>query len=782
VALFAELVEALLRWIDSRLPHPIQQTSRTIGNNISRIVTTLVETFPQLKRFARVPKLVVRNPVARKPKEYPLLHDRFILGRDRRVSDIIVDNPLVSKEHLSIERKNSLPDKPFVIQDRRSQHGIYQGNKKIDREFVLRDGDVLTLGKPELANSVRIKFLNPPPLHISAALYSGYAIISIPILFFVLSGLAWLICPPVNPLPIRNSQPSIIYASNLTPLYKPRNFVHKEAKDVSEFPVLLPQAVIASEDSRYYWHQGIDTLGIVRAILINLKNRKLSEGGSTLSQQVARTLFPSYVGEDRSFFRKFKEAGIALKLETQYSKDVILLSYLNTIYLGEGVYGFQDAAKVYFGKSVKKLEPSEIATLVAMLPGPNGFDLCKNKDNASHKELVDRRNRVIKLLLANHQIKSDDATLALRSTIQAAPSFCQNLKTRNAPYLADYVNQEIKILLGEEVAKQGNFFIETNLNLEMQKQAEIALEKIINQEGISQGFSQGAVTTIDPNTGRILALVGGVDYQKSQLNRATQAQRQPGSTFKVFAYTTALEQGIRPEKTYSCDKLDWEGEQEPFKPCEHTNKNNLDMYDSIALSENVIALRIAGDVGLDNVVKTATKMGIKSKLRVTIQGKEKAVPRLILGHSEVNLLELTGAYAVLANEGIKTRPHAIKRIFDSSSCKDIQNFNTCRVIYSDDTETESRVLKPEVAKTMTRLLTGVVERKDGTGNKTNLPGVQVAGKTGTTNGARDLWFVGYMPNELVTGVWLGNDENTPTSGTSALAAQVWRDYMSRFVR
>ncbi|MFN6535596.1 MAG: transglycosylase domain-containing protein [Nostoc sp. EkiNYC01] len=778
MALFAELVKALLRWIDSRLPRPIQQTSRTIVSNISQIATTLVETFPQLKRFARVPKLIVRNPSAGK-EEYPLLQDRFILGRDRRVSDIIVDNPLVSKEHLSIQRKNSLPNKPFVINDRGSQHGIYQGNKKIDREFVLTHGDVLTLGKPEFANSVRIKFLNPPPLHISAALCSGRAIILIPILFLVLSGLAWLICPPVNPLPILERKPSIIYASNFTPLYKRSNLVYKEAKNLSEFPALLSQAVIASEDSRYYWHQGIDILGVTRAIFINFKRNKFSEGASTLTQQLARTLFDSYVGgQQLNLLRKIKEAGIALKLETQYSKDVILLYYLDNIYLGENVFGFKDAAKVYFGKSVNKLELSEIATLVAMLPAPNGFDLCRNRSDASHKELVDRRNRVINLLLASKKITSEQADSAKIYPIQAAPSFCQYVNTRIAPYFADRVNQELQILLGEG-AKRGNFFIQTSLSLEMQKQAERALAKIINTEGISKGFSQGAITTIDPKTGRILALVGGVDYQRRQFNLVTQAQRQPGSTFKVFAYTTALEQGIRPEKTYSCDKLDWEGEQEPFKPCEHTKKKSLDMYESIALSENVIALRIARDVGLDNVVKIARKMGITSKLTAIVNGEEKVVPRLILGHSEVNLLELSRAYAVLANEGVKTRPHAIKRIFDSSSCKDIENVNSCRVIYSDNTETETRVLKPEVARTMTKLLTGVV--KDGTGNKANLPGVQVAGKTGTTNRARDLWFVGYMPNQFVTGVWLGNDENTPTDGTSALAAQVWGDYMSRFV-
>ncbi|GAA6623625.1 transglycosylase domain-containing protein [Scytonema sp. NUACC26] len=767
----AQWLRAFLRWVESLLPPQVQQTSQTIGNNISRVLTTLFEQFPQLRPNARVPKLKVRDPVVQKVKEYPLLHSRFVLGRDRRVCDIVTPSPIVSKEHLSIERRNDLPNKPFVIQDRGSKHGIYKGKKQI-KELVLRHGDVLTLGIPELANSVQIEYLNPPPLYITAAYYSFYGIICIPVLFLTLSVLAYVLCPAVNPLPVLSRQPVIVYASNQVPLYLPRNVIHEEAENLSQFPTFLPQAAIASEDSRYYWHIGIDPIGIARAILINLQGGGISEGASTLTQQVARTLFSNYVGREQSLFRKFKEAAVALKLETVYSKDFILLNYLNNVYLGEGVYGFKDAAKVYFRKPVKDLTLSEAATLVAMLPGPNGFDLCRNQDDASHKDLVERRNRVINRMLDQYKITSDKARLAMRSTIQAAPSFCKNAENRKAPYFGDYVFQELQTLLGKEVAQQGNYIIVTSLNLEMQEKAENALENTMNNEGASKGFSQGAIATIDPNTGRILALVGGVDYQVSQLNRV-QTKRQPGSTFKVFAYAAALEQGVSTKKTYSCQKFDWD--QESFPSCQYTKQDKLDMYDSIALSENVIALQIAREAGIGNVVEIAQQMGIKSKL--------KPVPRLVLGHSEVNLLELTGAYGVLANEGTRTRTHAIKRIFDSSSCKNIQNFSTCdRVIYSDDRESERRVLKEGVASTMTKLLRGVVQREDGTGHKANLAGIEVAGKTGTTNDYRDLWFVGYIPKQFVTGVWLGNDDNTPTSGTSALAAKLWGDYMSRIAR
>ena len=275
---------------------------------------------------------------------------------------------------------------------------------------------------------------------------------------------------------------------------------------------------------------------------------------------------------------------------------------------------------------------------------------------------------------------------------------------------------------------------------------------------------------LDSSTGAVLALSGGTDYKTSQFNRATQAQRQPGSTFKIFTYAAAIEQGISPGKFYSCAPLTWKGQR--YRGCERSSGSG-DMYTGIALSENAIALRVAQEVGLDNVVRMAHRLGVQSQLN--------PVPGLVLGQSETNVLEMTGAFGAIANNGVWNRPHLISQILDSSDCRDRNDLKTCRVIYSfnKSSEADVQVLKPEVADVMNTMLRGVVER--GTGKSASI-GLGEAGKTGTTNNNVDLWFIGYVPNrQLVTGIWLGNDNNSPTSSGSAQAARLWGSYMRQVV-
>jgi len=266
-------------------------------------------------------------------------------------------------------------------------------------------------------------------------------------------------------------------------------------------------------------------------------------------------------------------------------------------------------------------------------------------------------------------------------------------------------------------------------------------------------------------------MVGGHDFRQSQFNRAVQALRQPGSTFKIFAYAAALEQGISPATTYSCAPLEWQGQA--FAGC-RGGGGNMDMYRAMALSENVVAIRITQDIGIEKLIQTAAKFGVKSKLRPS--------PALVLGESEATLLEMTGAFAVLANGGIYNRPRAIQRILDSGDCPDRNSLQSCRVIdsWERDRQRNLTVVSPQVAETMTQMLQGVVQ--NGTGRDANVA-PDVAGKTGTTNDNVDLWFVGYSPSrQLVTGVWLGNDDNQPTSGASADAAAIWGEYMSAVLR
>lgn len=717
-----------------------------------------------LKPNARVPELWVQDAGADKAEIYPLLGDRYLLGRSSKSCDIVVRNPVVSQVHLALERYGRKGTN-FIIKDENSTNGIYRGKRRLE-SLILRHGDVLTIGPPELAAAVRLQYHNPPPWYIKAARYILYGIgglIALIVLIIALESLK----VPVRPLPLGVQGPVVVYSSEQTPLRQPRTTAHRELNRLSDFSPFLPQAVIASEDSRFYWHFGVDPYGIARALVTNIIGGKISQGASTLTQQVARSLFPEYVGREDSSGRKLREAVVAMKLETFYSKNEILKTYLNRVYLGIEAYGFEDAAQFYFDKSARNLSISEAATLVAILPAPNRYNPIQDYKTASQL-----RDRVISRMRSLGMISDQQANEARRSRIEVSPKAREFLSSTKAPYFYSYVFDELRALLGDDLAQEGNFIVETALNLKAQAQADLALRNSVYTQGASLGYSQGALVTIDSSSGEIIALVGGVDYKQSQFNRATQGLLQPGSTFKIFPYTAAIEKGIPPSQAYSCAPLTWQNQS--FRSCERAGSGSVSMYTGIALSENAIALRVAREVGLDSVVQMARRLGVTSKLE--------PVPGLVLGQSEVSPLEMTGAFGALANRGVFNRPHAIKRILDSSTCKDLKNLQTCRVIYSDKTDNGMNrpVLSAAVADTMTEMLQGVVQ--GGTGRAAAL-GLGEAGKTGTTNDNKDLWFVGYIPSrQLVTGIWLGNDKPAATSGSSGQAAQLWSAYMRQVVQ
>ncbi|BAZ52472.1 FHA modulated glycosyl transferase/transpeptidase [Nostoc sp. NIES-4103] len=721
-----------------------------------------------LKPNAKVPEIWVQDAGADKAEVYPLLGDRYVLGRSSKSSDIVIRNPVVSQIHLSLSRDSTQRTPVFVIKDENSTNGIYRGKRRIT-SLELRHGDIFTLGPPELAASVRLQYVDPPPWYVKAATWAGYGIGGASALLALVIGVEWLKFS-VTPLPTATRAPVVVYARDgSTPLREPRTTAHVDMKRLQDFGPYLPAAVVASEDSRYYWHFGVDPLGILRAVVINSRSGDVQQGASTVTQQVARSLFREYVGSQDSLGRKLREAIVSLKLETFYSKDEILLTYLNRVFLGADTSGFEDAAQYYFGKSAKELTLSEAATLVGILPAPNAFDFCG--DGPNKLEAAEYRNRVIKRMLEMGKIKPDQANRARRSTIQISPKVCEQQAKTIAPYLYSYVFQELESILGEGAAREGNYIIETQLDPAIQSQAESALRNSVNNAGSTFGFSQGAMVTLDSKTGGILAMVGGTDYRRSQFNRAVQAKRQPGSTFKIFAYTAAIEQGIPASKSYSCAAFPWQGFT--YKPC-RTGGGSLDVATGLALSENPIALRLAREVGLNKVVAMAQRLGIKSSLD--------PVPGLVLGQSVVNVLEMTGAFGAIGNRGVWNPPHAISRILDSSDCSDRNDLKTCRVIYSfdQDPKANKRVLSTGVADEMTSLMRQVVTR--GTGRSAAI-GLGEAGKTGTTDKNVDLWFIGFIPSRrLVTGIWLGNDNNSPTSGSSAQAAQLWGNYMGRITR
>ncbi len=748
------------------------QKPRTVLGAITQAVQTIHArvNFSRLvlKPDARVPELWVQNADADQADVYPLLDDRYMLGRSSRSCDIVVRNPVVSQVHLCLSRNSQqqsflgqVSSKQFFIEDENSTNGIYLGRRRIN-VLPLRHGDILTLGPPELANGVRLQYVDPPPWYRRVLKYGFLGICGVSASAALVVLVEWQKFS-VRPLPQTVTGPVVVFSEDNRPLRESTNTAHLELEKLSDVSKYLPRAVIASEDSRFYWHLGVDPIGILRAFLTNIRGGEIREGGSTVSQQLARSLFREYVGTDDSAGRKFREAVVALKLETIYSKDKLLLAYLNQIYLGLNLYGFEDASQFYFGKSAKELTLSEAATLAGILPAPNTFNPIQNYQLA-----VEYRDRVISRMLSLGMISEEEADRARRSRIEINPKAKELLQSTIAPYLYDAVFSEIENLLGRQLAREGNFIVETALDSRMQTIAEATLRNYINTAGVSQGFSQGAIVTLDSITGEVVAMVGGVNYLESQFNRATQAERQPGSTFKIFTYAAALDQDIPAGTVYSCAPLTWRGVS--YSGCERSG-GSVDMYQGMALSENVTALRIAQQVGLDQVVRMARRLGVESKLD--------PVPGLVIGQSEVTLLEMTGAFAMIANGGQANRPHAVQRILDSSDCENFDDLATCRVIYSYDREnpTPEQVLPSFVARTMTQLLQGVIQ--GGTAQNASL-GLGEAGKTGTTDFNVDLWFIGYIPEyNLATGVWLGNDNNEPTAGSSANAAQLWKDYMGQ---
>ncbi len=741
--------------------------TRLMQNGADRIQFAKIK----LKENARVPELRIQGPDDAEPKVYPLLGEKITLGRSSKTSDIVIPNPVVSTTHAVVSRDRKprkilgiIPGRQrFGIRDENSTNGIYKGKKRL-RSSVLYHGDILNLAPTDLEGSVQVEYYDPPIWYMRVLRMGVYGLAGISTLVAASMALAWTQFS-VYPIPNTVQGPTIVYANDgQTPLAPvPVNRSHVDVKSLANVSKFLPKAVMASEDIRFNWHVGVDPLGTTRAIVTNLRSGGIKEGASTITQQLARNLMREYVGSEDSAGRKFKEAMVALKLEATYSKDELMRLYLSRVYLGFGNFGFEDAAQFYFDKSAKDLDLNESATLAGILPAPNAFNPVKDYDTA-----VEYRNRVLERMAEHGMVTPEEASRARRSRIDISPAAQKAISSTIAPYYYSRVLDEISERLGKNVAEEGNFIVTTAMDPKMQRQAEKSLENAIASRGGAGGYSQGAIVTLNAQTGEILALVGGYDYKESQYNRATQAARQPGSTFKIFPYAAALEQGASPFSTYSCAPFSWDGQD--FGSC---GGGTVDMQTAVTNSYNPVALRVAQDVGLDRVVDMAKRLGVKSKLS--------AVPGLVLGQSETTVLEMTSAFGVLANSGVQTRSRTIQKIIDSGDCKQPKLIETCRVIYpSQRAEEATEVLKPEIANQMTTMLQNVV--RNGTGRAAAI-GLGEAGKTGTTNSGVDLWFIGYVPSrKIVTGVWLGNDNNDPTGNSSAEAAQLWGDYMRQAMR
>jgi penicillin-binding protein 1A len=528
---------------------------------------------------------------------------------------------------------------------------------------------------------------------------------------------------------------------------------------LSDVPEALIKALVATEDTRFYSHRGLDYRGIARALYRNVRSGKVLEGGSTLTQQLAKVLF---LTPERSYMRKIKEMALALKIEQRYTKQEILSLYLNQIYFGSGAYGVEAAAQTYFGKQVKDLSLAECALLAGIPRSPKYYSPFKSRERA-----FSRRSHVLNRLVATGTITEAQAREASRMPLPTQPTI-QQKGPAPAPYFVEYIRQKVEERFGSSILYSGGLNIYTSINNVLQSYAEKALvtgleklePKLYRKRKQLQPL-QAAIIAMDPSTSQIRAMVGGRDFNKSQFNRAWQALRQPGSAFKPIVYAAAIERGFSATDMLSDTPMSIKVDAKKTWMPENftrTYQGDVTLRNALAQSLNVPTVRLMSKIGIEETIRYARMLGIKSPL--------KAVLPLALGSSDVTLLELTSAYSVFANGGIRLDPIAILLITDSSG----------RVLYGNDSM-PVQAMKPETAYIITNLLKGVIER--GTGGKARELGRPVAGKTGTTNDYRDAWFIGYTPY-LVTGVWVGFDDQRslgPKATGSRAALPVWLDFM-----
>lgn len=527
---------------------------------------------------------------------------------------------------------------------------------------------------------------------------------------------------------------------------------NREVVPIGDIPQDLQQATVAIEDSRFYHHMGVDVRGIARAAVENVRKGRMSQGGSTLTQQLARNV---YLTREKKFTRKIQEVILALKIERNYSKEQILELYLNQVYYGSGAYGVQTAANVYFGKNVKDLTLAESAMLAGLPQKPSGFNPHENLDGA-----VARRNVVLNRMEELGYITNVQCAAAKQERPKLSERKPKGIAKYKAPWFVTYVIKQVTKELGPDQVYRGGLRIHTTLNYAMQEIAERELRQGVERSR-SRNASQAALVCIDPSSGYIKAMVGGasLDFTKDQFNRAVQSRRQPGSSFKAFVYTAAIDNGYDPYYRVSNSRVTFNtGSAEPWSPKNYDGRygGTYSLTQAVAQSVNIVAVRMADKVGIDEVIKYARLLGITSPLSRNLS--------LALGASGVSPLEITSAYGVFAAHGMRAEPMSIVKITDSEGS-----------IIKENAPQTAQVLSQQTADTMSDMFRAVVT--SGTGRSVlSVPNAH--GKTGTTNEDRDAWFIGYTP-ELVCGVWMGNDNYAPMRSIwgSTGCAPIWKGFM-----
>jgi penicillin-binding protein 1A len=547
--------------------------------------------------------------------------------------------------------------------------------------------------------------------------------------------------PPIDQLAVPRRPPNIAILSDDGSLIANRGDTGGPAVRLIDLPPYLPNAFVAIEDKRFYEHHGIDPLGVSRALLRDVTGGASVEGGSTLTQQLAKNLF---LTRERTLSRKIQEAILAFWLERRYSKDQILELYLNRVYFGSGAYGVEAAAQKYFGKSARFVTLSEAAVLAGLMKSPTRLAPDRNLKGAN-----ERAAQVITAMAEQGHITEAMAKAAL-----ANPAEVKHDKSAGSiNYAADYVMDALNDTVG---AIDEDIVVTTTINLKMQAEAERALTEELNAKGAKFGVEQGALVALDPN-GAVKAMVGGRNYADSQFNRAVAAKRQPGSSFKPFVYLAALEKGLTPDTVRDDAPITVKG----WRPENYSREyfGPVTLTKALALSLNTVAVRLGLEVGPKAVVAVAHRLGITSDLD--------PVPSIALGSSDVTPLEMVSAYAAFANGGVGVQPHVIARVRTAGG----------KQLYVRRNANFGRVIDPQYVAMMNQMMQETL--LIGTARKAELPGWQAAGKTGTSQDWRDAWFIGYT-SYLVAGVWLGNDDDSPTRKVSGgnLPVEIW----SRFMR
>jgi len=510
---------------------------------------------------------------------------------------------------------------------------------------------------------------------------------------------------------------------------------------LQDLPPFVAKAVLASEDRRYYSHFGLDAWGLARALWVNLQAGRVVQGGSTITQQLAKNLF---LKPERTYVRKVQEALLAVYLEMSFSKDEILAIYLNRVYYGAGAFGIDAAARRYFNKPASRLTLIEAAILAGLLKAPTRYSPVNGIELAQ-----ERAGLVLQSMVDVGYINSDERDEALRTR----PKLATGPAIQGNQYFADWVMEQLPGLVARP---DSDLIIETTLDLNLQRLAEEAVHKALREKATdAEQVALIAMTT----DGAVRAMVGGRSYMMSEFNRATQAKRQPGSAFKPFVFLTAIEAGKTPSSRVRDEPITYRG----WTPANYSEKHDgeMSMTEALARSVNTVAVRLCLELGPGSVAQTARRMGIVSDLA--------AVPALALGTSEVTLTELVGAYVPFASGGQGAIAHGVKRVraIDGG------------VLYARSGSGLGKVVSAGAAGAMNRML--VESMRTGTGRSAALTTRPAAGKTGTSQDFKDAWFIGYT-RQLVAGVWVGNDQNQPMGKAirgGTVPAAMWKAFMEK---